>query len=219
MYNLPIQNNLAFPIILDLSEQLLSLLGISSPFLNLDGTPLCDPVLGHGGTGVVVQRDGIAVKLPLRYIDDNDDDTQANCLVIKHEEDVYQQPQDSDGVERCFSFSGYFIQMKLMKNRDLATYLKRQRSSCDFTESSILSLDSGMERVDDHGYSIYTDIGQLGAVIYEIITGQHCRFDLFKGQSSGPACAVWPRQEILSFTKNVWLDSSFLTRWAYSWAM
>ncbi|EGC44025.1 conserved hypothetical protein [Histoplasma capsulatum var. duboisii H88] len=230
---------------------------MSSPFLNLDGTPLCDPVLGHGGTGVVIQRDGIAVKLPLRYIGDNDDDTQANCLVIKHEEDVYRRLQDCDGVVRCFGFPGYCIQMELMENGDLATYLKRQRpvqslqlswfrqmahtlvrihdrcvivadiatknfvlstdlsiKSCDFTESSILPLGSDMERADDHGYSIYTDIGQLGAVIYEVITGQHCEFDLFRDQPSGPACAAWPRREILPSTKNVWLGSIIEKCWA-----
>ncbi|OJD14941.1 NEK protein kinase [Emergomyces pasteurianus Ep9510] len=229
---------------------------MSSPFLNLDGTPLCDPVLGHGGTGVVVQRGDIAVKLPLRYISDNDDDTQANCLVIKHEEDVYRRLQNCDGVVRCFGFSEYCIQMELMENGDLATYLKKQRpvqslqlswfrqmahtlvrihdrcvivadiatknfvlsgdlfiKFCDFTESSILPLGSDMERVDDHGYSIYTDIGQLGAVIYEVITGQRCEFDLFRDQPSGPACAVWPRREILPSTKNVWLGSIIEKCW------
>ncbi|KAK2812555.1 hypothetical protein FQN50_001199 [Emmonsiellopsis sp. PD_5] len=230
---------------------------MSSPFLNLDGTPLCDPVLGHGGTGVVVRRGGAAVKLPLRYIGDNDDDTQANCLVIKHEEDVYRRLQDCDGVVRCFGFGGYCIQMELMENGDLATYLKGQRpeqslqlswfrqmahtlvrihdrcvivadisaknfvlgadlsvKSCDFTESSILALGTDMERADDNGYSIYTDIGQLGAVIYEVITGQRYEFDLFKDQPSGPACAAWPRREILPSTKNVWLGSIIEKCWA-----
>lgn len=36
----------------------------------------------------------------------------------------------------------------------------------DFNESTILSLDTEMRTADDHGYSIYTDIDQLGAVIY-----------------------------------------------------
>ncbi|PGH36220.1 NEK protein kinase [[Emmonsia] crescens] len=231
---------------------------MSSPFLNLDGTPLCDPVLGYGGTGVVVRRGGAAVKLPLRYISDNDDDTQTNCHVIKHEKDVYRRLQDCDGVVRFFDFPGYCIQMELMENGDLATYLKGQRppmqslqlswfrqmahtlvrihdrcvivadiatknfvlgadlsvKSCDFTESSILPLGTDMERADDHGYSIYTDIGQLGAVIYEVITGQRCKFDLFRDQPSGPACAAWPRREILPPTKNVWLGSIIEKCWA-----
>ncbi|KAG5288128.1 hypothetical protein I7I48_10233 [Histoplasma ohiense] len=217
-----------------------------SSFLNLDGTPLCDSVLDHSRTGVVVRRGDITVKLPLRYIGDNNDNTQANCLVIKHEEDVYQQLQNCNDVVCCFSFSGYCIQMELMENGDLATYLKRQHlvqslqlswfqqmahtlvhihnccvivadiatknfvlstdlsvKFCDFTESSILPLGSDMERADDHGYSIYTDIGQLGAVIYEVITRQCCEFDLFRDQLSGPACAVWPWREILPSTKNV----------------
>ena len=62
----------------------------------------------------------------------------------------------------------------------------------DFTESSLLELDCDMQEADDNGYSIYTDIGQLAAVMYEIITGDKCVFDLFKGQPQGPATAAWP---------------------------
>ncbi|KMU72895.1 hypothetical protein CISG_09856 [Coccidioides immitis RMSCC 3703] len=51
---------------------------------------------------------------------------------------------------------------------------------CDFTESSIMPLGTDMETVDDNGYSVQTDIGLLGAVIYEIVTGERCQFDLFK---------------------------------------
>lgn len=51
---------------------------------------------------------------------------------------------------------------------------------CDFAESSILPLDTDMHAADYNGYSIYTDIGQLGAVIYEIVAGQQCAFDLFR---------------------------------------
>lgn len=58
----------------------------------------------------------------------------------------------------------------------------------DFTESSILPLGTNVQNADDAGYSIYTDIGQLGAVMYEVITGKPCEFDLFKNQP-----AAWPR--------------------------
>lgn len=37
-----------------------------------------------------------------------------------------------------------------------------------------------MENAEDDGYSIQTDIGQLGAVIYEVVTGNKCEFNLFK---------------------------------------
>lgn len=38
----------------------------------------------------------------------------------------------------------------------------------NFTESTILLLDTDIEAADDNGYSIQTDIGQLGAVMYEL---------------------------------------------------
>ena len=77
----------------------------------------------------------------------------------------------------------------------------------DFTESSMLPLDTDMQTVDDTGYSIHTDIGQFGSVMYEVITGQMCEFDLFKGQPTGPATAAWPRREDLPNTQNIWLGT------------
>jgi serine/threonine protein kinase len=42
---------------------------------------------------------------------------------------------------------------------------------CDFTEASVLPLEECMDTADDNGYSIQTDIGQLGTVMYEVVTG------------------------------------------------
>ncbi|KAL5337188.1 kinase-like domain-containing protein [Aspergillus crustosus] len=42
---------------------------------------------------------------------------------------------------------------------------------CDFTESSLFSLDTCMKTADDAGWSIYTEIGQLGPVLYEVVSG------------------------------------------------
>ena len=75
----------------------------------------------------MVQRGRIAVKLPLRYIDSSDDDAEANCQVIKHEQDVYQRLQQCDGVVTCLSLSGTSIHMELMEKGDLRAYLKEHR--------------------------------------------------------------------------------------------
>ena len=83
----------------------------------------------------------------------------------------------------------------------------------DFTESSILPLTVNMQIVDDFGDSIFTDIGQLGAVMYEVITGKACKFDLFKNQPSGPATATWPDREDLPSTENIWLGYIIETCW------
>ncbi|PLB44276.1 hypothetical protein P170DRAFT_440584 [Aspergillus steynii IBT 23096] len=76
---------------------------------------------------------------------------------------------------------------------------------CDFTESTILALHTDMETVDDNGYSIHTDIGQLGVVIYEVVTGEQCGFDLFKDLPLDATRAIWPRRENLPRTADVWL--------------
>lgn len=75
----------------------------------------------------------------------------------------------------------------------------------DFTGSSLIELDNDMQTADDNGYSIYTDIGQLGAVTYEVTTGKECHFALCKGLLQGPATALYPRRESLPSTDGIWL--------------
>ncbi|KAK5290103.1 hypothetical protein LTR99_011181 [Exophiala xenobiotica] len=43
----------------------------------------------------------------------------------------------------------------------------------DFSESSLMHLEWDLKGCDKYGFSILTDIGQFGAVMFEIITGQH----------------------------------------------
>ncbi|EGD90706.2 serine/threonine protein kinase [Trichophyton rubrum D6] len=83
---------------------------------------------------------------------------------------------------------------------------------CDFTESSILPLTANIEAANDNGYSIQTDIGQLGAVMYEVITGEQCEFNLFGGEVSNGR-AAWPRRETLPNTQNVWLGPIIARCW------
>ncbi|PYH42833.1 uncharacterized protein BP01DRAFT_124844 [Aspergillus saccharolyticus JOP 1030-1] len=60
---------------------------------------------------------------------------------------------------------------KLLRDVDLKVKI------CDFTESMLPPLDTCMETADWAGYSIDTDIGQLGAVIYEVVVGEKSEFD------------------------------------------
>ena len=86
---------------------------------------------------------------------------------------------------------------------------------CDFTESTSLPLDSHMETVDDEGFNIYTDIGQLGAVMYEVVTGEHCEFDLFKNEDvSDSGRAVWPRRGDLPCVQGIWLGEVMEKCWS-----
>lgn len=64
---------------------------MSSPFIDLHDNPISAlEVLGHGGTGLVILRDGMAEKIPLRYRSSTDDDVESNIQVIQHEQDVYR---------------------------------------------------------------------------------------------------------------------------------
>lgn len=76
---------------------------------------------------------------------------------------------------------------------------------CDFTEASLLPLDSDMEVVDDNGYTARIDVGLLGAVMYEVITGTKCEIDLFKDNSPTDGRAYWPKRRHLPSTKDIWL--------------
>ncbi|EZF28820.1 serine/threonine protein kinase [Trichophyton interdigitale MR816] len=94
----------------------------------------------------------------------------------------------------------------LLLNADLSITI------CDFTESSILPLTANIEAANDNGYSIQTDIGQLGAVMYEVITGEQCEFNLF-GDGVSDGRAAWPRRETLPCTQNVWLGPIIARCW------
>jgi len=83
---------------------------------------------------------------------------------------------------------------------------------CDFSEASLLDLDADMEIVDDRGYTTRVDIGQLGAVIYEVVTGRKCEFKLHPDHLDGLAC--WPAREDLPSTEDVWLGSVIEGCWA-----
>lgn len=188
---------------------------MSSQFVDLDGKPIPgEQILGYGRSGLVVLRDGTAVKIPIRYNSSSDDDVQLNIEVIQREQDVYQHLGQCDSVVPYIGFSKTATQLVFMKKGDLRTYLTRNRPPrslqlswfremastlarihdrhvivadiasrnflldsdlsikfCDFTESSIMPLHVNMETADDNGYSIQTDIGQLGAVMYEVVTG------------------------------------------------
>ncbi|KAE8151432.1 serine/threonine-protein kinase HT1 [Aspergillus avenaceus] len=76
---------------------------------------------------------------------------------------------------------------------------------CDFSEASLLPLDTDMETVDNDGFSIQTDIGQLGAVMYEVITQQKCDFDRFEDGIPMDGRAIWPRRTSLPSTEGLWL--------------
>ncbi|EAW24606.1 putative protein kinase [Aspergillus fischeri NRRL 181] len=227
----------------------------SSLFIDLDGQPIPDSeILGYGRSGVVMLRNGLAVKTPLRHPWSTEDDVQLNVEVIQREQEVYRRLNSTgsgngqiDGVVPCIGFSTKATQLAYMENGDLRAYLEKNKPSralqmswfrqmartleqihdkrvlvadiatrnflldsdlsvklCDFTEASVLPLDTVMELADDNGFSIQTDIGQLGAVMYEVVTGSKCDFDLFKDNAPDDGRAIWPQRTSLPSTNGLW---------------
>lgn len=76
---------------------------------------------------------------------------------------------------------------------------------CDFSEASLLSLDSDMQSVDDNGYTTQIDIGLIGTVIYKVVTGNKCEVDLYRDNSPTDGRAYWPERKHLPSTQGIWL--------------
>ncbi|KAL4993875.1 serine/threonine-protein kinase HT1 [Aspergillus recurvatus] len=83
---------------------------------------------------------------------------------------------------------------------------------CDFSEASILPIETEMESADDNGFSVQTDIGLLGAVMYEVITGRKCEYDLYQADT-GDGRAACPPRSSLPDTRGLWLGPILESCW------
>uniref|UniRef100_A0A093XY66 Serine/threonine-protein kinase HT1 n=1 Tax=Talaromyces marneffei PM1 TaxID=1077442 RepID=A0A093XY66_TALMA len=230
-----------------------------SLFIDLSGNPIPDDdIIGYGGSGVVVRRDGWAIKIPRRHPWSCEADLQSNIKVLQHEQEVYRRlnlksDDYGDCIVPCARLCTNAIQLTVMENGDLRSYLDKNRPPhsmqiawfrqmaraleqihsksviladiasrnflldsdfsikvCDFSEASILPLGTIMETADDDGYSIQTDIGLLGSVFYEVITGQPCDFDLFEGNDDR---ATLPHRLSLPSTDTLWMSQIIEKCW------
>lgn len=232
---------------------------MSTPFLDPDGCPVStEQLLGYGGTGVVILRDQVALKIPLRYQDSSAPAVDENSEAIQREQEVYKRLERCNGVVSVIDHSSTTIQMAFMENGDLRSYLAKHQPLpsrslqlswlremahalacihsrsvivadiasrnllldsnlsirfCDFTEASIMPLDDDIETVEDDGYSVQTDIGQLGAIFYEVVTGERCRFDVYYDLPMDASEAIWPPRESLPSTDGLWLGSIIERCW------
>ena len=87
----------------------------------------------------------------------------------------------------------------------------------DFNQSIILPPETDMETASESGFSVGTDIGQLGAVFFTVATGQACEFDLFKDLPFEPSDAIWPQRESLPSTESIWIGPIIERCWTKSW--
>ena len=70
-----------------------------------------------------------------------------------------------------------------------------------------------MEDSNADGESATTDIGHFGAVMYEVITGQHCKFDLMQDWKEPGDPFSWPRRDSLPSTHGLWLGQIIEACW------
>lgn len=83
----------------------------------------------------------------------------------------------------------------------------------DFSESSLMPLDWDLDGCDGSGFSIWTDLGQFGAVMFDMITGQRCAFDIYHDWRQVGDQPTWPRRDTLPSTSGVWLGSIIEKCW------
>lgn len=76
---------------------------------------------------------------------------------------------------------------------------------CDFSESALMPLDWDIGGTDDLGFSIFTDIGQFGGAMYEIITGLRLDYDLPQDDNKPESLFICPPRDSLPSTQNIWL--------------
>ncbi|KAM3543511.1 hypothetical protein ARSEF1564_003563 [Beauveria bassiana] len=205
---------------------------MTSPFLDAQGNTIPDEqILGSGSSAVVIVQNVVAVKLPLRCPWSTTYDVQASINSIQREQNVYrrlQQPPDdarSSGVVRCVKLAPEATHLAYMANGDLRTYLSTTRPSSElqlrwflemaqaldyihdrymcFSEASLLPLGSDMLTADDNGYTTQIDIGLLGTVMYEIVTGVQCKVDLYKDNDLADGRAYWPARGALPDTESL----------------
>ncbi|KIV92570.1 hypothetical protein B0A52_05617 [Exophiala mesophila] len=88
----------------------------------------------------------------------------------------------------------------------------------DFSESTLMPLDWDLEGHDDAGFSTYTDIGQFGATMFEMITSQRCAFDIYQEWKEVGDSTIWPRRDTLPETGGVWLGPIIERCWTKGFA-
>lgn len=76
---------------------------------------------------------------------------------------------------------------------------------CDFGESALMPLKWDLNGTDDLGFSVSTDIGQFGVVMYEVTTGLKCKYDLLQDRKEPENLYTCPRRDSLPSTENMWL--------------
>ncbi|OAL37169.1 hypothetical protein AYO20_03647 [Fonsecaea nubica] len=152
---------------------------------------------------------------------------------LQNEKDIYRRIGPHEGVTPCYNVSSTpaALQMPLMGedlHRHLAqnrpgrktqlAWLRRLAGTLAHIHYPLSARDRGrcpswdLEGPDALGYSILSDIGQLGAVMFLIVTGRTgrtCQFHLEDDNGD----VAWPSRDSLPPTDDVWLGSVIEKCW------
>lgn len=80
---------------------------------------------------------------------------------------------------------------------------------CDFGTSILLPIETDIWAAESHESSFETDICQLGAIIYEVVTGRDIAdYDQITEDAGG-----WPPRDKLPSTRGIWLGSIIEACW------
>lgn len=243
-------------------------------YLHLDGTVLDGGIIGSGGSGLIIQEDQVAVKIPRLWLGvdvaedgrltpdpDGYDMRQFRIDQILREKAIFRRLGAFSGIVPCSDLVSLqrSIRMTYMKHGDLRNYLARVNPSpdkktklnwlrqmaqtlalshrcrvivadlrsdntlvdddlsvkfTDFGDSTLMPLDWDMQEPDEYGKSASTDVGNFGAVMFEIITGKHRKFDLMQAWKEPGGPLTWPRRESLPPTEGLWLGHIVEACWA-----
>ncbi|PGH12223.1 hypothetical protein AJ79_04403 [Helicocarpus griseus UAMH5409] len=170
-----------------------------------------------------IEVDGLSVTTGRLTFKEGDYDERPDLIrSIQDEKAIYRRLGDHLGIVRCFNLASDdpLIQMDLMTNGDLRHYLTDKkpekstqlcnylglhqwRTPChtsmdfsDFGESAMMPPDWDLNGSDDLGFSIMTDIGQFGAVMFEIVTGQKYKFNLAHTRGTPGGSYTWPQRTV-----------------------
>ncbi|OAL29778.1 hypothetical protein AYO20_09070 [Fonsecaea nubica] len=84
----------------------------------------------------------------------------------------------------------------------------------DFSECTLMPLEWDFVGSDDAGFSILTDIAHFGAVMFQIISGKDCAFDIYQEWTQVGDPTVWPSRETLPRTGGIWLGDIIDKCWS-----
>ncbi|KAL9108018.1 MAG: hypothetical protein Q9227_007123 [Pyrenula ochraceoflavens] len=75
----------------------------------------------------------------------------------------------------------------------------------DFSEASLMPPDCDLKCCDEAGSSFMFDVGGFGAMMFEMITGKNCKFEIYQNYGDPENPTNGPKRCDLPSTKEVWL--------------